>query len=93
VLAARPEVLAMIESDEYGQIRTDYNEKSIRFFRNSYRPPDHLRFNKSDAIFLPGDLRAMVEEDYYADCRVLFRNEPPAFDAVLDRLQSLAEKL
>lgn len=93
VLAGRPEVLAMIESAEYGQIRTDYNQKSIRFFKNSYRPPDDLRFNKSDALFLPGKLRGMVEEDYYADCRLLFRDEPPAFDAVIERLQSLAEKL
>ena len=93
VLAGTPEVLAMIESDEYGQIRTDYNQKSIRFFKNSYRPPDGLRFNKSDALFLPGKLRAMVEEDYYADCRLLFRDEPPAFEAVIERLQSLAEQL
>jgi hypothetical protein len=35
----------------------------------------------------------MVEEDYYADCRVLFRDEPPAFDAVIERLQGMADKL
>ena len=40
----------MIESPEYGEICADYNEKSIRFFKNSYRPPDELRFNKSDAV-------------------------------------------
>jgi nucleotidyltransferase AbiEii toxin of type IV toxin-antitoxin system len=93
VLAGRSEVLAMIGSAEYAQIRTDYNQKSIRFFKNSYRPPDDLRFNQSDALFLPGTLRAMVEEDYYADCRLLFRDEPPAFDAVIERLQGLAAKL
>jgi len=93
VLAGRPEVLAMIESDEYGQIRADYNQKSIRFFKNSYRPPNDLRFNKSDALFLPGKLRAMVQEDYYSDCRLLFRDGPPAFDAVMERLQGLADKL
>ena len=93
VLAGRAEVLAMIESSEYGQIRTDYNEKSLVFFRNSYRPPEDLRFNKSDAILLPGNLRAMVEEDYYADVRLLFRDGPPPFDAVIGRLQSLAAKL
>ena len=93
VLAGRPEVLAMIESEEYGQIRADYNQKSIRFFKNSYRPPEDLRFNKSDALFLPGQLRATVEEDYYADVRLLFRDGPPEFDAVIGRLQTLAEKL
>jgi hypothetical protein len=93
VLAGRPEVLTMIESAEYQQIRADYDEKSIRFFKNSYRPPEHLHFNKSDALFLPGNLRAMVEEDYYADVRLLFRDEPPPFDAVVRRLQGLAEKL
>jgi len=30
---------------------------------------------------------------YDADCRLLFRDEPPAFDVVSDRLQALAEKL
>lgn len=93
VLAGRPEVQTMIESAEYEQIRVDYDEKSIRFFKNSYRPPEHLRFNKSDAVFLPGKLRAMVEEDYYADVRLLFRDDPPPFDAVIERLQGLAEKL
>ena len=83
----------MLESAEYGQIRTDYNQKSIRFFKNSYRPPADLRFNKSDAVFLPGKLRTIVQEDYYADVRVLFRDAPPPFDAVIGRLQSLAEKL
>jgi hypothetical protein len=83
----------MIESAKYLQIRTDYNQKSIRFFKNRYRPPNDLRFSASDAIFLPGELRALVEEDYYADVRLLFRDEPPSFDAVIADLQRLAEKL
>jgi hypothetical protein len=93
VLAGRPEVLTMIESAEYLQIRTDYDQKSIRFFKNRYRPPNDLRFSASDAIFLPGELRALVEEDYYADVRLLFRDELPSFDAVIAELQRLAEKL
>jgi hypothetical protein len=28
----------MIESDEYGQIRTDDNQKSIRFFKKQLPP-------------------------------------------------------
>ena len=93
ILAATPEVLAMVESEEYAQIRADYDAKSRRFFPRSYRPPTGLRFNQSDALFLPGDLRRMVEEDYEADCRRLFRDEPPSFDLVIGRLQVLAEKL
>jgi len=93
VLAATPQVLTMIRSDEYSQIRADYDQKSKQFFANSYRPPNGLRFNCSDALLLPGELRAMVEEDYYADCRRLFRSEPPAFDLVIERLQGLAEEL
>ena len=93
VLAATPEVLAMIESEEYAEIRADYDAKSKQFFGRFYRPPEGLRFNHSDALFLPGDLRRMVEEDYYADCRRLFRDEPPAFELVIDRLQGLAQKL
>jgi hypothetical protein len=93
VLGGTPEVLAMIESEEYAQIRADYDEKSKQFFPKSYRPPDGLRFNNSDALFLPGDLRKIVEDDYYKDCRPLFRGEPPAFERVVQRLRGLAERL
>ena len=93
VLGGTPEVLSMIESEEYAQIRADYDEKSKQFFPKSYRPPDGLRFHKSDALFLPGDLRKIVEEDYYKDCRPLFRDEPPAFELVVQRLRGLAESL
>lgn len=93
VLAGTEEVLNMLDSDEYERIRLDYDEKSREFFPKSYRPPEGLRFNKSDALLLPGDLRKLVEEDYYADCRRLFRDEPPRFSDVVERLQRLIDKL
>lgn len=47
VLAEKDEVLQMLNSDEYADICKDYDEKSRRFFANSYRPPRGLHFRDS----------------------------------------------
>ena len=94
VLAGMREVHDMLASDEYAEIRADYDAKSREFFPRSHRPPDGLSFAKSDAIWLPGNLRAEVEKDYVDDCtRLFWDGSMPRFDAVLDRLQSIADRL
>lgn len=93
VLAGRPEVLAMLRSDEYAAIRSDYDAKSREFFPQGYRPPDGLRFAASDALFPSDELRAQIEPDYELECRRLFFRPHPPFDAVLERLQSIRDLL
>jgi len=72
-----PEVTAMLASDEYDEIKADYDEKSRIFFPRSYRPPPDLRFTTSDALFPPDDLRVAIEPGYEEECRRLFFRPHP----------------
>jgi hypothetical protein len=85
VLAGRREVTAMLASDEYDEIKADYDEKSRTFFPRSYRPPPDLRFTNSDALFPPDELRAAIEPGYEEECRRLFFRPHPSFAEVLER--------
>jgi hypothetical protein len=87
VLAGQPEVTAMLASAEYEQIKADYDEKSRRFFPRSYRPPPGLRFESSDALFPPDELRAMIEPGYEEECQRLFFRPHPSFAMVLERFE------
>ncbi len=93
VLAGRPEVAAMLASNEYDEIKVDYDEKSRAFFPRSYRPPPDLRFTNSDALFPPDDLRAAIEPGYEQECRRLFFRPHPTFDNVLERFAEIRDLL
>ena len=55
-LAEQPEVLAMLQSEEYATIKADYDQISRAHFPKSYFHPDDMSFAKSDALFPPADL-------------------------------------
>ena len=93
VLAGRPEVTAMLASDEYDEIKADYDEKSQTFFPRSYRPPPDLRFTTSDALFPPDELRAKIETGYEEECRRLFFRPHPSFTEVLERFTEIRDLL
>jgi Nucleotidyl transferase AbiEii toxin, Type IV TA system len=93
VLSGRPEVTAMLASDEYDEIKTDYDEKSRTFFPRSYRPPPDLRFTTSDALFPTDDLRAAIEPGYEEECRRLFFRPHPSFAEVLERFAGIRDLL
>lgn len=59
-LARRPEVVAMLHSDEYQEICRDYDALSSRWFPRSHRPPAGLSFRESPALFPPADLREQL---------------------------------
>lgn len=93
-LAGRDEVLAMLRSDEYPQIKGDYDKTSREYFPKTYRPPADLSFKDSDALFPPDELRSQIEEDYARECRVLFASRPyPAFADVIGRLEGIRDVL
>lgn len=92
-LAARPEVEAMLRSDEYEQIKADYEKRSLEHFPKGYRPPPDLSFAASDAVFPPEELRDRIEPDYEAECSRLFPGAYPSFDEVLGRLEGLRKLL
>lgn len=89
VLAGRPEVVAMLESEEYEAIRLDYDEKSRTYFRDSYRPPPDLRFASSNALFPSDELRARIEPGYEEECQRLFFRPHPSFSKVLERFTEI----
>jgi len=92
VLAGEQEVRAMLASPEYGEIRNDYDEKSLEFFANSYTPPEGLSFAKSPALFPPSSLREQLAREYEEQCKLLFSSgDYPDFDAVLARFEEIKE--
>jgi Nucleotidyl transferase AbiEii toxin, Type IV TA system len=93
ILAGKQDVRDMLASPEYASITADYDHKSRTYFAKSYRPPDGLRFNQSDALFPSEDLRAQIEPGYDEECGRLFYRPFPAFQAVLDRMAEIRSLL
>lgn len=93
VLAGQREVIEMLDSPEYEQIKLDYDEKSREYFPNSYRPPPNLRFDASDALFPSDELRAAIEPNYEEECRRLFFRPHPPYPAVLERFEDIRHML
>ena len=88
-LAERPEVLAMLRSDEYATIKADYDRISRSYFPKSYVPPPDMSFATSDALFPSPDLRAAIATTFEAQCRVLCFGPYPTWDDVQDRLEGI----
>lgn len=92
-LAERPEVLAMLKSDEYGTIKADYDRVSTQHFPKSYVPPPDMSFAKSDAMFPPAELRAVLGSEFEAQCRVLCFGPFPDWDHVQASFEGIREHL
>ena len=92
-LAGRPEVVNMLRSGEYTDIRRDYDILSTKWFPNSHRPPLGLRFNESQALFPTSELRQILAVDYAEQCGLLFPGEFAPFEDVLGTFEHLREFL
>lgn len=88
-LAARPEVVAMLRSAEYAEIKADYDAVSRANFPKSYVHPIDMTFSKSDAIFPPPELAAVVGPQYEEQCRTLCYGPFPTWAEVQAIFQSL----
>lgn len=91
VLAGESDVLAMLASPEYAEIKADYDEMSRKYFSKSYRPPKGLCFDSSDALFPDDELRAVIEPVYEDECQRLFFRPHPPFADVLERLATIRD--
>ena len=89
MLAERPEVLAMLRSEEYPAIKADYDSISTAHFPKSYVPPPNMSFANSDALFPPAALRAVIAPAFAAQCRVLCFGPFPTWDEVQARLEAI----
>ncbi len=92
-LAARPEVLAMLNSEEYAQIKADYDRVSRTHFARNYFYPEGMRFATSDALFPSADLAETLAVEYEAQVRMLCYGIPPSWDKVLERFSQFRDLL
>jgi len=88
-LTERPEVLAMLQSEEYEAIKADYDRISTQSFSKSYVPPPDMSFAKSDALFPTAELRTALGRELEAQCRVLCFGPFPQWDDVQSRLEEI----
>lgn len=92
-LAAQPEVVAMLKSDEYEAIKEDYDRISRAHFERSYFYPAKMRFANSDALFPPADLAATLAAGYTTQCRLLCYGPYPSWAGVQERFLGLRDLL
>lgn len=92
-LADRPEILAMLNSKEYADIKADYDRVSTEHFPKSYVPPPDMTFAKSDALFPPAELRADLASEFEKQCRVLCFGPVPTWDDLQGKLDAIRKLL
>jgi hypothetical protein len=88
-LAERNEVLEMLRSNEYEEIKADYDIISRKYFEASYLPPPDMNFAKSEAIFPGGELEMIIAAEFEKQCRILCFKEYPTWQQMQERLKSL----
>ena len=92
-LAAQAEVIVMLKSSEYAAIKADYDRISRAHFPRSYFYPDGMSFSRSDALFPPADLAAVIGTEYETQCRMLCYGPYPSWVEIQARLLGLRELL
>jgi hypothetical protein len=92
-LSVRPEVVAMLKSDEYAAIKADYDRISREYFEKSYFYPADMRFANSDALFPPEELFPIIAAAYEEQCKLLCYGPYPSWPDVQARFNDLHELL
>jgi len=92
-LAGQAEVLAMLNSEEYGAIKSDYDRVSREYFPRDYSPPAGMTFSKSDALFPAGAMERVIAAEYDAQCRTLCYGPYPTWAETRTRLEALRDLL
>ena len=92
-LSGQAEVLNMLASLEYEEIKTDYERVSLTSFPGSYRAPRAMRFSNSDAIYPKDFLREMIAAEYQQQCEVLCFGPFPTWQEVETRFDELKSAL
>jgi len=92
-LAGRDEVKAMLTSDEYAGIKTDYDRISRAHFARSYFCPDGMSFAQSDALFPPPQLSATIGTEYEGQCQLLCHGPYPSWPEIQARFEELRHLL
>ncbi len=88
-LTAQPDVVAMLTSDEYADIKADYDTISRAHFAQNYFAPEGMRFARSDGLFPPPDLAETIGREYETQCRQLCFEAYPSWGEVQARFLDL----
>lgn len=92
-LSERPEVLQMLKTKEYEEIKNDYDKISKSHFEANYIAPHDMCFQNSDALFPPKHLYPLLQSDFEEQCRILCFGSFPAWKQVLQRFYEIREFL
>jgi len=92
-LARQSDVIAMLKSDEYGAIKTDYDTISKTHFPNSYFWPADMKFANSEALFPSDALSRILAAEYEAQCRQLCYGPYPSWPQVQQTFADLRKLL
>jgi hypothetical protein len=92
-LAAQQEVRDMLQSPEYAAIKADYDQISQANFPKSYFHPEGMSFARSDALFPPPELAAIIGPEYERQCKALCYGPFPTWAKVQARLAELRRYL
>ena len=92
-LAAQQEVRDMLQSAEYAAIKADYDQISRANFPKSYFHPEGMSFTRSDALFPPPELAAIIGPEYERQCKALCYGPFPTWPEVQARLEELRRYL
>ena len=92
-LAGQEEVLAMLRSSEYGEIKEDYERISREYFPAHYFCPDEMSFANSDAIFPDEKIGAILGPEFNQQCRTLCYGAFPSWEEVVGRFEGIRSLL
>lgn len=92
-LAEQPDVIAMLNSNEYTDIKADYDQVSRTHFPKSYYYPDGMSFSNSHALFPPKDLATAIGVEYEKQCRTLCYGPYPSWPQIQNRFLELRSLL
>lgn len=92
-LAGQEEVLKMLSSREYADIKSDYDRISRAHFPRDYVCPEEMSFGKSAAFYPEHDLSAVIATAYEQQCQVLCYGSYPSWAQVQARFAQMRELL
>src|SRR5262249_27960864 len=92
-LIKRPEVRKMLSSNEYEEIKADYDKISREHFAVGYVIPQNMSFFNSDALFPPPNLETMLATEFEKQCQILCFGKFPTWKQVQQSFKEIRKLL